>query len=475
MWHLRKLRFIFVCLLALMSASCAGGQADGTPTLAESLVQPTEQELVPTVEQELSPGDAPMGESSRISQSVNAITGGEISLSTPNGDTVQLLIPPFALAENTDITLIALAQQLQSPFQENFFPGIAIEPDGLSLRLPATLMLSLAKHDWAPGERIFYLKNPKLAIPLWQSQQDGSSMTGKISHFSDYIGGSPSAEEAQAQAAAAGTLGGDLPSGWKDSLEGNQALNEWGNGLNEMGMGDDGSGVINQARERLMRDIECVLDLNCSSYPLDPCGDYQQMLMQYFEQATQLALDPESQLMKDLYDLLEKVLNECTNRYRLEYAHHLTVSQGGLEQDMQVTGTVLFTAPMYGKAGAVEPLQMEGSGTVSVTISGQMTGEDETCTLDGSGTNDVTITGQLEADEVGYPWMALDVSETWYTTGSMTFTCPSGVTRSVPLPGGESHTFPLRFQYEDGAKSMAPNVGGMQGEYVWILHIDHTW
>jgi hypothetical protein len=40
------------------------------------------------------------------------------------------------------------------------------------------------------------------------------------------------------------------------------------------------------------------------------------------------------------------------------------------------------------------------------------------------------------------------------------------------MPGQE---FPLRFEYTDGAKSMAPNLGGMQGEYIWILHILHTW
>jgi len=45
----------------------------------------------------------------------------------------------------------------------------------------------------------------------------------------------------------------------------------------------------------------------------------------------------------------------------------------------------------------------------------------------------------------------------------------------VALPAMASQQFPLRFQYEDGAKSMAPNLGGMQGEYVWVLHILHTW
>ena len=475
MWYFRKLRFIFASLLILMSVSCARGQTDGAPTLAESLGQTSEGELVSSTEEKGATEVATIEESSRISQSVNAITGGEISLTTPEGDSIQLLIAPFALAKNADITLIAYSQQDQSPFQENFFPGIAIEPDGLSLRLPATLKLSMADHELSPGERIFYLKNPGLAIPLWQLQQDGSSLTGKISHFSEYIGGSPNPEEAQAQAAAAGELGGDFPSEWKDSLEANQAMSEWGNGMNDMGMGDDGSGVINEARERLIDDLECLMDPNCSTPPLDPCGDYQQMLMKYYQQAVLLAIDPESELMQYIYDLLEKVLNECTNRYTLEYAHHLKVNQEGVEQDMQVTGKVRFIAPMYGVFENGEPLKMEGSGSVDVSMSGKMIVDDETCTMDGSGVNSVTINGQLEADDVGNPWMALDVTETWYTSGSMTFTCPDGETKSVPLPSGGGETYPLRFQYEDGAKSMAPNLGGMQGEYVWILHIEHSW
>jgi len=180
-------------------------------------------------------------------------------------------------------------------------------------------------------------------------------------------------------------------------------------------------------------------------------------------------------MMQYLYDELQRVLNECTNRYSLEYAHKLRVNQAGFEQAITVTGKVIFTAPMYGVFESGEPLKMEGSGPVDVKITGQMVVGEDTCTLDGSGANQVTITGQLEADEVGNPWMALDVTESWYTSGSMTFTCPHGESKSVALPAMASQQFLLRFQYEDGAKSMAPNLGGMQGEYVWVLHILHTW
>jgi hypothetical protein len=218
------------------------------------------------------------------------------------------------------------------------------------------------------------------------------------------------------------------------------------------------------------------MDPNCNTVPLDPCGEYQQMLMQMFQQATLLAFDPESAAMDFLYTELERVLNECTNRYALEYNHTLRVNQGGLEQEIRVTGRVIFSAPMYGVFEMGEPLKMEGSGPVKVSISGQIQADDETCTLEGSAANHVTIHGQLEADEVGLPWMALQVSENWYTSGSMTINCPEDdYSKNVPLPAMPGQEFPLRFQYEDGAKSMAPNLGGMQGEYIWILHILHSW
>ena len=472
MARFRRPQLVLVAILALVSLTCKLAQPAAQPSGATLQAE----EAPPTAEQEQVSDEVPTDEASRVSKTVNAIAGGEIDLSAPNGDTVQLIIPPFALPENTEISLATSSKPLDSPFGKNFFPGLSIEPEGLTLRLPAILTVSLANHAFAPGERIFYLKGPDLAFPLWQSQVTGNSLTGKISHFSDYIGGSPSADEAQSQAAASGELGGEFPDDWRSSLEGNQALNEWGNGLNDMGMGDDASNAINEARERLMDDLECLMNLDCAPpVPLDPCGDYQQMLMQYFQQANLLAIDPESAMMQYLYDELQRVLNECTNRYSLEYAHKLRVNQAGFEQEITVTGKVIFTAPMYGVFESGESLKMEGSGPVDVKITGQMVVGEDTCTLDGSGTNQVTITGQLEADEVGNPWMALDVTESWYTSGSMTFTCPDGESKSVALPAMASQQFPLRFQYEDGAKSMAPNLGGMQGEYVWVLHILHTW
>lgn len=427
--------------------------------------------------------EAPAGESGAALEQpeggaaamVSALLGGELALETPGGDSVRLSIPPFALEQDTRVSLIYLSNAPDSPFAQIFLPGLAIEPDGLQLRLPARLTITLTAA--APGPaRLFYLKQPDLALPLWQSQAQGNAISGRIMHFSQYVGGVPSGDEASSQSQAAGELGGDFPSGWQDDFEGNQALQEWGNVFNDLGMGGDAQSMLNEAHDRVAQDLACLMDPDCNIVPLDPCGEYQQMLMQLFQQATLLAFDPESAEMSFLEDELTRVLNECTNRYTLEYNHNLNVNQGGLQQKIQVTGKVIFTAPMYGVFELGEPLKMEGSGPVDVTISGQTNADDKICTIQGSGTNQVTITGELVADEMGNPWLDLQVSETWYTSGSMTFSCPEDdYAKTIPLPATSGQEFPLRFQYEDGAKSMAPNLGGMQGEYNWILHILHTW
>lgn len=476
MYRSNKRFFIALCALAFISLTCSlFSPARQAPETEEVEIQSLPGEIAP-VEGESEPVEESAETRVQATKRINAILGGEVSLETASGDLVRLFIPPFALEQETEIRLSALPVPPANPFQGNVFPGVQIEPEGLRLRLPATLAVELAGSAPASVARLFYLKNSDLALPLWQSKVQGGALSGKIFHFSAYTGSAPSAQEAQSQAASAAGLGGDFPADWQGDMEGNQALNEWGNTLNDMGLNDDGSAAIDQAHARLQADLACLMDPNCNVVPLDPCGEYQQMLMQMFEQATLLAFDPESPAMSFLYDELQRVLNECTNRYTLEYNHTLSMNESGFEQEIHVSGQVIFTAPMYGVFETGDPLKMEGSGPVNVTINGQMHVDDETCTIEGSGTNQVTISGQLEADEMGEPWVALQVTENWYTSGSMTFTCPEDdYSETRPLAAMPGQEFPLRFQYEDGAKSMAPNLGGMQGEYIWILHILHTW
>jgi hypothetical protein len=462
---LQKFTWILGCLAALSLACSLLGQS--APTERPSSME----------EQTATATSAPppvQGEALRISQRIEAASGGTMELTNSQGDIIRLEIPPFALKEPADITLTALGSVPANPISNNFFAGVSLQPEGLILRLPATLsVIPITAPAGFP--LLLYLRQPDQVLPLYQAKWDGEKLTGRVSHFSTILGGSPSAAEAQAQAQAAERLGGDSPPGSQEHAEGTQALGEWGSAMGNMGMGNEAQDLLDKAKERLEDEINCLFDPNCGLVPLDPCGDYLQKLMQYFSQATRLGFDPESEMMTNLYGELERVLNECTNRYTLEYNHRLKVDQMGVQQEFLVTGKVLFTAPIYGVFDLGEPLKFEGSGPVDVAISGQMQVGDETCTISGEGKNQVTIGGEMGVDEYGSPLMNLKLSEIWYTTGQMTFTCPDGESKSVPLPGQENKEVPLTIIYQDGAVTVAPNLGGMQGEYRWILHIIYNW
>ncbi len=483
MCHLRKSLLVLAAFMVLLSQGCASKPSKSVPSQSIELPSATQPEIAPsqgsvappTTSQGFDATAVPVEANQQVAQTVNAVAGGEISLTTSSGDLIQLFLPPFALPENTEVSLIAHSNPLDSPFKQNFFPGISILPDGLSLRLPATLTLTPASHMYAPGERIFYLKSSEMAIPLWQSEQGGTSLSGKVNHFSDYIGGSPTGDEARSQAAASSSLGGNLPDGMDDSLEGNQAMSEWGDTLNDMGLDADGQSLLDQANQRLAENIACLLDPTCYPQPEDPCGDYQRIVMMAYQQAVLQGFDAESQAMQSLYSLLENVLNKCTNRYTLQYSHNLSYNQGSIQQEIITTGEVVFYAPMYGVGELGEPLTMEGSGTIDVTITGQITSDDETCPLSGSGTTNVSISGELQADEMGNPWIVLQVDEQWYTSGELTVSCPDDDPQTGPIPGLPNQTVELRFPYEDGAQITKSNVGGLEGEYIWTLRILHSW
>ncbi len=410
----------------------------------------------------------------QVRQTLTKELGGKISAQNAQGDIAELTVPPFALAQDTGIAITLLPKPPDSPVPADLFPGVRLEPESLRLRLPARLTVRLANPVPGPAARLFWIKRPDLALPLSASQVQGNALSGQLIHFSAYTGGVSGTEIAQSQATAAGKETGNFPGEWQDRLENDQGLSEWGRVLGDLGLGDTGQEAIDAARDRLNADLACLMDPGCFVVPLDPCGEYLQMLAQYYDQAIRLGIDPGSEAMSFLENELTRVLNECTNRYSLEYNHNLSVNQGSVQQNIQVTGRVIFSVPIYRVTDLGEPLKAEGSGQVNVTITGQIVADDETCTISGSGTTEVKISGPLEADAQGRPQLNLEVNERWYTTGSMTLTCPDD-SNSVPLPALPDQTHPLRFPYQDGATYQAQNLGGMQGSYNWTLHILHTW
>jgi len=202
--------------------------------------------------------------------------------------------------------------------------------------------------------------------------------------------------------------------------------------------------------------------------PIEQCGDYLQMLLRYFEQATLLGIDENSAGMQYLQGELTRVLNQCTNRFELEYNHVQTAEESGFTNRIQVSGRVLFYAPIYGVFDLGEPLQLQGAGSVPVTMSGE--GGD--CTISGSGSNDVTISGEIVADDQGTPWMEINSDELWYAAMQATVTCDQN-SQEIPIsPMAATHK--IRLLLEDGYVYTQPHEQGM-GSYTWTLHVLHLW
>jgi hypothetical protein len=210
------------------------------------------------------------------------------------------------------------------------------------------------------------------------------------------------------------------------------------------------------------------MDPECFIVPIEQCSDYLHMLASYFQQATLLGFDAGSPAMQYLEGELTRVLNQCTNRFELEYDHVQSVEAGGATNEIHVTGKVPFWAPIYGVSALGEPLKLEGGGALQVTLSGQT----EDCVFSGSGNNQVTISGEIEADEMGTPWLVITSSETWYSPFQATVTCDDD-TESIPIsPLSAKHEFRLLLQ--DGYVNEQPHLEAT-GHYRWTLHVIHLW
>jgi hypothetical protein len=68
--------------------------------------------------------------------------GGRLSITTPDGITLELIIPPGALEDSTNIQLIPIETIGGLPFTGGLAGAVRIEPDGLLLEVPATLRIT---------------------------------------------------------------------------------------------------------------------------------------------------------------------------------------------------------------------------------------------------------------------------------------------------------------------------------------------
>jgi len=457
------------CLCLLLSA-CSTSTPEITSLPLTQAVETGSADLtepaVPPEYAEQAPAQA-AAEGASTSATVGMDQGARMQVANARGDQITLTIPPMAISPTVDVSLATYDSAPLNPIAANFFPGIRLEPSGLHLRRPATLEIELVQPSESTPALLFQLVQPELALPLGEQNLEGSRLTAQVYHFSTLLAGKPTQAEAVSQAELAGNLPADPGGDWQYETDLTGGLNQWSQTLNSMGDSTGAESIINDAKERLKQDLVCLMTLGCTIVPIEPCGEYLEMILRYFQQATLLGFDEGSPEMQFLHDELTKRLNECTNRFQLEYDHSQIVDEGEFTNDIHVFGKVTFWAPIYGVFD-IGNLQLEGNGAVDVT----MTGQADECVMNGAGKNQVVISGQIVADDMGSPWLEITSTETWYSPFSATVTCED-YTQGIPIAAlGATH--PIRIPLQDGYVYEQPHSEG-KGYYRWTLHVIHMW
>lgn len=406
------------------------------------------------------------GPDSEVEKAIGA-TGGAVEATNRRGDTIRLELPAGALSNTVTIVLQPLESAPANPIATNVFPGVDIRPEGLKLLKPAALRITLAGGPVDSRSLLFRLRGSDLVMPLGRQEIASNTISGQLRHFSTYLGGSPSDAEAAQQSASVGGESAD-PSDWQGILDNIGGMMQWGEWLQSHGLEGEAQQQYDQAEQALSRATECFLDPGCRIVPIDICDEnYVREGLALLAQAQLLGFDEESELMQNLNAAVTHLLNECTNRFEIEYDYVQSINYGEFSEDIHVTGRVPFSLPVY-VVSDVEPQQATGGGTVS----GAITGAAGDCVITGSFTVDVVVEGQLEADGLGRPLLNLRLHESWYVTGRQTITCEDG-SSDVPLPPLES-TQPVQLLMQDGYVLEQPHIE-TRGHYRWTLHVLHLW
>jgi len=213
---------------------------------------PEETQAPPPVEAPVESVEAPTRadipqEGDSTSAAIGLARGASLQVENAQGDHITLSIPPLAISPTVTVTLTAFNSPPLNPIAEDLFPGFRLEPEGLRLRRPATLVVELAQPPSRPPAILFYLPQPELALPLGEQTLDRARLTAAVSHFSAFFGGQPTLNEAKTQAdIAAGQLpdpGGD----WQNESDLVTGMQGWSQAMSSLGDESAAQGALDAA------------------------------------------------------------------------------------------------------------------------------------------------------------------------------------------------------------------------------------
>lgn len=405
-------------------------------------------------------GDFALVQEGQKSSAAIDSTGGIITVVNDRGDTITLNIPRYAIWNPTTISLTTHKTQPVNPIAENIFPGVCITPAGLKLLQPATLKVTFATESLdTSSATLFLIRQSDFILPLGNQAVTDSTISGEINHFSEILGGEPTADEATPQAGNAGGMNPSDPYGWKDTHDCIDALLWWAEFLTRNGRTEEGQECFDNAKEIAERDARDFLNL---PIPDNPCDEYLTTLLKLAELVMLLV---GGDLERQIQDRVIEVVNMCNLRGEIEYDHHIFCTDIDRSTTTKVTGNIPFYVNTL-----VQPYNaITGGGTAKVTINGPQ----EECYLTATGIHRVhEISGELKADQQGIYWLEMTLDETWYESTTIYVTCPNPENNSQEQMFSFRIPAQVRFLVEDGYEVTMPDID-CEGGRRWILHIIH--
>ena len=385
--------------------------------------------------------------------------GDTLSVFNHKNDLISLIIPPYALQDTTTITLIPLFSAPVNPIAKNIFPGVRILPDSLRLLKPAVLRVDMSTGiPDTSMSALFFIYDTNLVYPLGNLEITDSSIQGEIYHFSGYTGGEPDGDEITGQSDNTGYSGSSNPFDWQGTYTLVEGLLKYAELLMFLGKTEEAQKVIEKANKVIENDAKKFIK---EKIPENPCGWY---LTALFKFADRVFMMIGGELGEQFSDRINDLMDLCLIRGEVEFRHHITFSEGGLEYVYiwDITGFVPFSVSTQ------DYTTISGEGSVNHAISGHAA----ECEITGSGIIPVTITGELAADQMGFPWLEMTFHETMFKDYGVTYICPE-VTYESPQPVGNPEPT-VRFMMEEGYTVIVPVVApGATGSYVYIMHVIH--
>ena len=111
--------------------------------------------------------------------------GGSLSATAADGTQFELVLPPDALPTQTTIRMTPLSSVQGLPLSKGFLGGVHLEPEGLTLFMPATLTIR-SPRNLHPQAAAFSYRGHGDEFALDVNQVNGKEMTLQILHFSGY-------------------------------------------------------------------------------------------------------------------------------------------------------------------------------------------------------------------------------------------------------------------------------------------------